>query len=41
MLEEELENSKDFNQALITKEREINDELEKARKKLMEVRFLY
>ncbi|XP_022638086.1 factor of DNA methylation 5 [Vigna radiata var. radiata] len=36
MLEEELENSKDFNQALITKEREINDELEKARKKLME-----
>ncbi|BAT72612.1 hypothetical protein LR48_Vigan05g097400 [Vigna angularis] len=36
VLEEELENSKDFNQALITKEREINDELGKARKKLME-----
>ncbi|XP_014511549.1 factor of DNA methylation 1-like [Vigna radiata var. radiata] len=36
VLEEELETSKDFNQALITKEREINDELEKARKKLME-----
>ncbi|QCD85460.1 factor of DNA methylation 5-like isoform X2 [Vigna unguiculata] len=34
-LEEELVNSKDLNQALIIKEREISDELEKARKKLM------
>ena len=40
-LEEELVNSKDLNQALIIKEREISDELEKARKKLMVVRFLY
>ncbi|WVZ23778.1 hypothetical protein V8G54_002322 [Vigna mungo] len=35
-LKEALEESNDFNQALIVKEREVNDELEEARKKLLE-----
>lgn len=39
--ERSLRDSEDFNQSLIIKEREINDELQKARKTLIKVRIFF